>query len=78
MHRNLTRVNVVSHKKIVDVDVSGPLAAGSPAILFQENSTLVVLVDSRVGDLEALGLQKVTCPEDLGHHIIYTDQFGLG
>ena len=62
LHWDFPQTDMVSFKEITDVDVSDALTAWSPAILFQENSTLVILKDSWVSHLIPLGFQEIACP----------------
>jgi hypothetical protein len=44
------------------------------AIPFQKDGVFVVLVDNVLGDLVALGFQKITCPADCWHAVIDSDE----
>ena len=55
---HISFLDLVSYKEISDIQCSGPLAGAFPAILFQYNSTLVVLVQYVCQNLEALGFQE--------------------
>ena len=76
--RDFVVSNPVSHEKISDVDVSGPLAARSLAVLFQKNGALVILVHDGVAYCIPLCLQKIAGPYDLRHDIACRHELCLG
>ena len=62
-------VCTVGDKVISNIDVSGPLAAGCSAILFQKDSTFVVLIHNTIIDVVALRIEKITRPEYLTENV---------
>ena len=67
----------VGDEVVSDVDVSRTLAAGSFAVVFEFDGTLVVLVTDVVLNLFLLGFQKVSTRNHLGKDIVHSHQFGF-
>ena len=68
----------VCYKIVPDVDVLRAFTTRSLAIPFEEYGTLVVLVNDVLADFVSLSLDKVACPTDGWHTVIYSHQFCLG
>jgi len=58
-----------------DIDMPGTLATGLPAVVFEFDHTLVVLVTDIILNLFLLGFQEVLAPNHLGEDIVYSYQF---
>ena len=69
--------NSVGDEVVSDVDVARTLAAGSLAVLFEFDGTLVVLVTDVVLDLLMLCFQKESALDHLGKDIIHSYQFSF-
>jgi hypothetical protein len=66
---------MIGNKEIPNIDVLHTLAAQSLSILFQKNSTLVVLEQNIVPTLVSLGFHEVLSLTDCWHEVIGTHDF---
>ena len=68
----------IRYEVVTDIDVIRALAARGFAILFEEYGTPIVLIDNILTDFVSLSLDKLSCPTDGWHTVIYSHQSGLG
>ena len=52
--RDLTTISTIRHEVVANVDMTSSLTTGRSPVLFQEDSTLIVLVDNAVLDIVPL------------------------
>ena len=66
--------NSIGNKVVPDVDMPDTLAAGPPAVVFEFDGTLIVLVTDVVLNLFLLGFQEVSAPNHLWKDIVHSYQ----
>ena len=72
--------NLDSIKSTVDTNLDAKvsdcstLGTGATTILLQQDRAHVILVQYAFNYIKSLCLEKVSRPDDLWHHVIYTDQ----
>ena len=61
---NVSFLDLIREEEVTYIQCSGSLPGAFLAICFQENSTLVILVQYVAVDIVSLFLQEQLCPED--------------
>ena len=56
INRDTLRGQLILEEEIADIHVSGPLSAGTAAILFQKDRAGIVLVQDRLINMETLAI----------------------
>ena len=77
-NRHVSFLDTVSHKKIPHINILGPFPTGCLAILLNNNSALVFLVNDVVGHIIALWLQEQPCPQNGQHTVAHTYHLRFG
>ena len=73
----VSSLDLVCNKEVSHVDVSGPLGRACFSVLFQQNSTPVVLMNNISIHLETLCLEEQSDPEHRSHAVINSHQFSF-
>ena len=76
--RHVSFLDMVSHKKILHINMIGQFPTGCLAILLKKNSVLVVLVTDVVGKIISMGLQEQPCPQNGRHTVAHTYHLRFG
>ena len=77
LDREFIRIDAVGDEIEAAVEMFGSLAAGLATILFEENSTLVVLVENSILMTIALCFEKIIGPENDWHKVVGCNEFSL-
>jgi hypothetical protein len=75
LDRELVRIDTVRDEVDATIEMFGSFAAGLATILFEEDSTLVVLIENSILMTIALCFEKIIGPENDWHKVIGGNEF---
>ena len=78
LDREFIGIDAVGDEIEAAVEMFGSLAAGLATILFEEDSTLVVLVENSILMTIALCFEKIVGPKNDWHKVVGGNEFSLG
>ena len=78
LNREFLAVDAVGDEVVSAVEMLSEFAAGLAAILFKENSTLIVLLEYSIFGAVSLGVEKIIGQEDYWHKVVSSNQLSLG
>ena len=77
IHVQMYRGSPIGEEEVTYVDMPYSLATWSLTIIFEHNTTLIILIHDILSDVIALILKKVSIPNHLGHEIIISNELRL-
>jgi hypothetical protein len=78
LDREFIGIDTVGDEVEATIEMFGSFAAGLVTILFEENSTLVVLIQNGILMTISLYFEEIIGPKNNWHKVVGSNEFGLG
>ena len=78
LNREFMRIDMVGDEIEATIDMFGSFVAGLATILFEENSTLVVLINNGILMTISLCFEEIIGPKNDWHKVVGGNEFSLG